>query len=518
MRGRQSEAGGSASASEGVSKGAPAASHEHGSRTGPLMLAGMSPTDAPSPAGVRPATAPRISSRISTWRLARILTDLITGLLAMGGAFLARLHLDLPFTLYRLPPDRVEFLPFALALVAVSQVPMLYLFGFYELPHPQERVERLRRLAAATAAQALLLIGIYFLANRDFPRSVLVLFAGFDFALLLLSRVVMDRVLLPPRRSAVIIGAGPGAHEIALRVGRYPWYGLEIVGWVPAPFDEPGAEGPGERLGDLRDVPRLLESGAADEVILTSAAATWQTELVDRLARGAGRRAGVLLLPGPFDSLLGRMRYRSVYDLPLIEVVREEEWGRARPEKRILDLLVAVLVGVALLPVLLVCMAIVRVADGSPVLYRQVRVGREQREFLMWKLRTMRNDAESEEQEILATPDDPRLTRVGRVLRNLRLDEVPQLWCVLRGDMSLVGPRPERPGFVRRYLHEVHGYGARFAIPPGLTGLAQVSGDYHSSAENKLRYDLAYLANWSLWLDLSILVRTVRIVLTSRGT
>jgi exopolysaccharide biosynthesis polyprenyl glycosylphosphotransferase len=475
------------------------------------------PGPAPASGPISPRTSTRTSTRISTWRLARLLTDLVAGLLGMAGAFAARLYLDLPFTLFRLPPDRVEFLPFALALVALTQVPMLYVFGFYELPHPQERVERLRRLVAATTTQALLLVGVYFLANRDFPRSVLVLFAGVNFALLLLSRVVMDRLLLPPRRSAVIIGAGPGAHEIALRVGRYPWYGLEIVGWVPAPFDEPDAEGPGERLGDLRDVPRLLESGAADEVILTSAAGTWQTELVDRLARGAGRRAGVLLLPGPFDSLLGRMRYRSVYDLPLIEVVREEEWGRARLEKRALDLLGALVLGVLLLPVLLVCMALVRLADGAPMLYRQVRVGRDQREFVVWKLRTMRNDAESEEQELLATRGDPRLTRVGRLLRALRLDEIPQLWCVVRGDMSLVGPRPERPGFVSRYLHEVHGYAARFAIPPGLTGLAQVSGDYHSSAENKLRYDLAYLANWSLWLDLSILVRTVKIVLTSRG-
>jgi exopolysaccharide biosynthesis polyprenyl glycosylphosphotransferase len=456
--------------------------------------------------------------RITTWRLARILTDLLAGLAAMAGAFWMRLELDLPLTLYRLPADRISFLPFALGLVALTQVPLLYLFGFYELPHPQERVERLRRLVAATAAQAMLLVGVYFLANRDFPRSVLVLFAGLNLALLLLSRIAMDRLLLPPRRSAVIVGGGPGAHEIAMRVGHYPWYGLEIVGWVPAPFDQPDDVGPGERLGELADVPGLLEQGVADEVILTSAAETWQTELVDRMARGAGRRAGVLLLPGPFDSLLGRMRYRSVYDLPLIEVVREEEWGRARLEKRGLDVAVALVLGVVLLPVMLVCMALVRLADGAPVLYRQTRVGREQRPFTLWKLRTMRHDAEAGGDEVLAQPGDPRFTRVGRVLRAARLDELPQLWNVLRGDMSLVGPRPERPGFVRQYLHEVHGYAARFAIPPGLTGLAQVSGDYHSSAENKLRYDLAYLANWSLWLDLSILVRTVRIVLTSRGT
>jgi lipopolysaccharide/colanic/teichoic acid biosynthesis glycosyltransferase len=130
----------------------------------------------------------------------------------------------------------------------------------------------------------------------------------------------------------------------------------------------------------------------------------------------------------------------------------------------------------------------------------------------------MAADAERDTGEVLSRPGDPRLTPVGGVLRRLRLDELPQLANVLGGSMSLVGPRPERPGFVERYLREVPGYAERFSLAPGLTGLAQVNGDYHSSPQNKLRYDLAYMANWSLWLDLSILFRTVKIVLTSRGT
>ncbi len=122
-----------------------------------------------------------------------------------------------------------------------------------------------------------------------------------------------------------------------------------------------------------------------------------------------------------------------------------------------------------------------------------------------------------QEGEVLATPGDARLTRIGGFLRRTRLDELPQLLNVLAGSMSLVGPRPERPGFVRAYLERVPGYAERFSLRPGLTGLAQVNGDYDSTPENKLRYDLAYQANWSLWLDLSILVRTVRTVLSSRG-
>lgn len=176
--------------------------------------------------------------------------------------------------------------------------------------------------------------------------------------------------------------------------------------------------------------------------------------------------------------------------------------------KRLLDLalllplvpLFAAVTGLLALAVLL--------ADGRPVFFHQPRVGQGQRPFTVWKLRTMTCEPD---------PQQRKPTRLGAWLRQRGLDELPQLWNVLVGEMSLVGPRPERPGFVQQHLAGVPGYAERFAAPPGLTGLAQVNGEYHSTAENKLRYDLAYISNRSLWLDLSILVRTVRIVLTSQG-
>jgi len=144
-------------------------------------------------------------------------------------------------------------------------------------------------------------------------------------------------------------------------------------------------------------------------------------------------------------------------------------------------------------------------------------VGRDGKHFELWKLRTMKKGAEIETGAVLAVPDDPRVTVIGRALRAARIDEIPQLWNVLRGDMSLVGPRPERPEFAQRFAKAVSGYALRHAARPGLTGLAQVSGEYSSEPEIKLRYDLAYLNNWSLFLDLAILLRTLPVVLTRRG-
>src|SRR4029453_10523140 len=131
--------------------------------------------------------------------------------------------------------------------------------------------------------------------------------------------------------------------------------------------------------------------------------------------------------------------------------------------------------------------------------------------------RTMHEEAEVETGPVLATPNDPRVTLLGRLLRATRLDELPQLWNVLRGDMSFVGPRPERPEFVDGYQRDIHGYTERFKVRPGLTGYAQVNGEYHTSASTKLKYDLAYIHNRSLWLDLRILSETMKGMLTRGG-
>jgi exopolysaccharide biosynthesis polyprenyl glycosylphosphotransferase len=185
--------------------------------------------------------------------------------------------------------------------------------------------------------------------------------------------------------------------------------------------------------------------------------------------------------------------------------------------KRAFDVVSAAVLLVVLAPVAIGVAVAVWMTSGRPVFYRQTRVGREGRPFTMFKFRTMHEQAESATGPVLAVENDPRATRLGRWLRAVRLDELPQLWNVARGDMSFVGPRPERPEFVESYQAEIHGYTERFKVSPGLTGYAQVNGEYHTSPETKLKYDLAYIYNHSLWLDLKILSETVKVMLTQRG-
>ncbi|HEV7515198.1 MAG TPA: exopolysaccharide biosynthesis polyprenyl glycosylphosphotransferase [Thermoanaerobaculia bacterium] len=455
------------------------------------------------------------------YRWLRLAGDVALAPAALGLAFLVRIHLPVPFTAARLPWDRLRFFAGSWPAGVAAQLASLYFLGFYDPPRQRSRPELARRLAGATFLCGLALMGYYFLANRAFPRSVLLLFVLLDFLLLLAWRLALDR---PDRRHArrvAIVGSGEAAREVAAAIAAH-WHGLAVAGFVPVPGEAaPDLETPdpvlGPCLGRPEDLPGLLAAGAVDDIILASPADSWQTRLIDGLAGSRPDHTNVLLLPGPFESLIGRMRYRSLHDLPLIEVVRESEWRINRPAKRLLDVALGALLLVFSLPLLLAAALAVRLTSPGPILYRQLRIGRDRRPFTLWKLRTMRRDAEASGDEVLAQEGDPRLTAAGALLRRMRLDEIPQLWNVLGGSMSLVGPRPERPGFVQRHLEEVPGYAERFSLAPGLTGLAQVNGDYHSSPQNKLRYELAYMGNWSLGLDLAILVRTVKIVLTSRG-
>jgi exopolysaccharide biosynthesis polyprenyl glycosylphosphotransferase len=427
----------------------------------------------------------------------------------------------LPWTKQLLPGDRLLLLGREWPAVVVAQFATLYFLGLYDRPRPRSPAETVRRLASATLLQGALLISYLFLTFSTFPRSVLLLYVLLDLLLLLGWRSAIDRSARGAERRVAIVGSGQAAREIARTLAAQRWHGFAVEGFVRQPGEPEVAGGEEPALGPLLgapgDLPALLAQGRVDDIILASGGDSWQTRLIDSLAGSRPDHTNVLLLPGPFESLIGRMRYRWVHDLPLIEVVRESEWRINWPAKRLLDLVVGSVLFVLALPLTLACAAAVRLTSPGPILYRQQRIGRAQRTFTLLKFRTMRVDAEAESGEVLAQPGDARLTPIGALLRRLRFDELPQLLNVLEGSMSLVGPRPERPGFVARYLREVPGYAERFSLAPGLTGLAQINGEYHSSAENKLRFDLAYAANWTLWLDLSILLRTVKIVLTSRG-
>jgi exopolysaccharide biosynthesis polyprenyl glycosylphosphotransferase len=216
------------------------------------------------------------------------------------------------------------------------------------------------------------------------------------------------------------------------------------------------------------------------------------------------------VVPDMFRLMTGNVAVQSVDGIPLLGVSRlplDRYWNRLA--KRLEDMVGALLGLLVTAPVMLVAAVLIRRESPGPFLYRQKRCGERGREFTLYKLRTMRADAEQETGPVWASENDPRRTRIGAWLRAHNLDELPQLWNVLRGDMSLVGPRPERPFFVEQFREDIQRYMARHMSKPGLTGWAQVNGlRGNTSIDERIKFDLFYLENWSLAFDFKILLKT----------
>ena len=450
----------------------------------------------------------------SAFRLTALAGDLAIAALCLYGAFLVRTRMALPGTEGLLPPEKVHYTLVNVLLVLAAQGFFLSLFGLYRT-RERFREPLARLLVPALFFQLFALSAVYFLASAQnylFPRSVLLVYIALDAVALALWRLMLDRLFPQPRRRAVIVGTGEAASLIAEAIRRHPWTGVEVVGVV-------GVKD-GERLdlpllGPVEDLTEIADRERIDEVIVTPEPSSWKDRISERIP--ADWRADLLVWPSPFETMIGRLRFRIVGDLPLLEARMRPIEGVGAAVKRVFDIVASAAMLVLSLPILLPAALAVAATSRGGVLYHQERVGKDGRPFQLWKLRTMRRGAEGQTGAVLSSPGDPRVTPMGRWLRALRIDEIPQLWNVLAGDMSLVGPRPERPEFTRQFAESVSGYRLRLSARPGLTGLAQVSGDYSTEPEIKLRYDLAYLNNWSLGLDLAILLRTLPVILTRWG-
>lgn len=185
--------------------------------------------------------------------------------------------------------------------------------------------------------------------------------------------------------------------------------------------------------------------------------------------------------------------------------------------KRILDIISSLLGLIVAIPIILVIAIIIKVEDNGPVFYSQQRLGKDEKNFFVYKLRSMRVDAEKYGGAQWAQKDDPRITKIGKFIRKTRIDEIPQLFNILKGDMSLIGPRPERPELTYKFNKEIPGFIDRLVIKPGLTGLAQVNGGYDISPEEKLKWDIIYIKNRNIFLDISIIFKTIGVVFTGEG-
>jgi len=311
----------------------------------------------------------------------------------------------------------------------------------------------------------------------------------------------------PRPRRVLIVGSGFVGTTLARNLqsdGRY-----QVLGFVD---DEPPVTvGDWPVLGRRSETARLVERYDVDEVCLAYAP-TWQQCLMDDLATSAPTVA-VSVVPSPFEALMRPSRLASHGDIALVHLGQPVNKLRV-PVKRMFDIAASVCGLVLLAPLMAIVALLIKLTMPGRAIFAQERTGWNGKPFTLYKFRTMVENAEAKTGPTLATgKSDPRLTPLGRWLRLCRFDEVPQLWNVLRGEMSMVGPRPERPCFVDQFTAQMPSYARRHQVRPGITGLAQVAGGYHTDARDKLRFDLIYVSQQSLWLDMWILARTVLVCL-----
>jgi exopolysaccharide biosynthesis polyprenyl glycosylphosphotransferase len=276
----------------------------------------------------------------------------------------------------------------------------------------------------------------------------------------------------------------------------------------------PPLEGSPPVVGTVHGLRALVHDHSIDRVIVASPVAL--RELVEDITLSGESSVRVDVVPELYEIFIGEVD-SIVADIPLMEIThRPEQWYVTF--KRLMDVVWSVVLIVVLSPVLLLAALAVLLSMGRPVLFGQERLGKDMKPFRVHKFRTMVRDAEAVSGPVLAGEQDPRITPVGGLLRRFRIDELPQLINIAMGEMSFVGPRPEREFFVNDFVRDIPGYRERFRIKPGATGLAQVSGGYATTPERKLKYDLIYMYHQNLLMDVRIVADTIRVVLTGRGS
>ena len=406
---------------------------------------------------------------------------------------------------------------FALAMMLFNA-----LLGLYHRAPSQTAVQTRARAVLSLYLSIPLAYGLFALLSIADINQELLLLSGFA----ALFGTLAHRVYTMHSRSGetmmhrvLIFGAGSEA-EVVGKVLRMSDLDIQIVGFYPSPTDTEIS------IQDKFVLPRaksLSDTACAlkvDEIIIAvherRGGILPLRQLLDCKLSGVK----VLDLSSYFERALGQIRLDSLRVGWLIfgEGFRQG-WGRT-VVKRLFDIVAASILLLLALPVMVVTALLIVLEDGFPLLYRQERVGLNGRLFNVVKFRSMRKDAESDGTPRWATANDDRTTRVGRIIRKLRIDELPQLYSVLAGDMSLVGPRPERPYFVDQLTRAIPFYAVRHSVKPGVTGWAQVSYHYGASVDDsiqKLQYDLYYVKNHTLFLDVVILFETVGVVLTGKG-
>ncbi len=452
--------------------------------------------------------------------------DLLLLAVATVVAILGRQHLGV----FEPRSDVVEYVSQAAAPLLAGWLVAVLAFGGYSSEIFGAGTEEYRHLASASLLWAGVVgIGCY-LVSFQLSRGFYVLVFAIGLPLLILGRVALRRSIHRARtrghlrERVVIVGDSAHVDELAAVLRREPWMGYTVYGALTSPADRSETAAGIPVLADTHRAAEVVAETGVEVIAFVEGAFASSAELRRAMWELEGLPVRSIVVPSLTDVSRERLKVRPIAGLPLVHLESPRALQASRWAKRVFDVVGALGLLVVTLPLTAATAIAVKLHDGGPVFFRQTRIGRDGRPFDCWKFRSMVVDAEqmkaslesdrAGDSVLFKIAHDPRITRPGRWIRRFSLDEFPQLWNVVRGQMSLVGPRPPLPDEVARYETDVT---RRLRVRPGMTGLWQVSGRSDLSWEDTVRLDLYYVDNWSMLQDLVILLRTLNAVLGSRG-
>jgi exopolysaccharide biosynthesis polyprenyl glycosylphosphotransferase len=444
-----------------------------------------------------------------------LLSDVVATVLALVGAYLVRFE-----SVWPAPKGPQPFSDYSglLPVLCVVWPLVFYFHRLYQLRRDRSIIDETLAVVVAVSLATLLLVGLLsFWRAVSFNRPLLVLFLFLDIFLVSLQRYAIRKYLETiwaagvGVRRALIVGAGEAGHALADKLLDHPATGLKPIGFAD---DDPKKRLDGYRglhvLGTTADVRPLIASHQIDTVFLALPVEAYRTMLAI-LKEVGNEMVDLRVVPDLFQYVTFKAGIEDFDGLPVINLTQNPLEGWNSLVKRSMDIALSA-IGLAVMALVLPLVALaIWLEDRGPIFYAQERMGLDGRLFRMLKFRSMRPDAEEETGATWAKENDPRRTRVGVFLRKTSVDELPQLINVFVGDMSLVGPRPERPEFVREFKERFPQYMLRHRVRAGITGWAQVHGwRGNTSLSKRIEYDLYYIENWTLGLDVKILWLTLR--------
>ncbi len=471
-------------------------------------------TDASSRAAATSATSPRARSR-----LLFLPPDWLPVALIAGDAVIAALSVPVGYWIRYLGAGQV--LPFGPYVAAIPVVVALYLFALavnrqYSSWRGLTLVDQLLALYGGIGLATVLMLAATEVGNLGANYSRLTFIPAVLFATVFMTgeRYLLRQYETRLRRQGIgtekvlMVGTGAGSELLIQRMNMFPQYGFHVVGVATDDAAAGGAFVGVPVVGQVADLPKLVRDLKVDQVFL-ALPASQRDRLLHLVKLCEDENLEFKIVPDLLEVMSTRVAANAVDGLPLVGIRRSQLRGGAAVAKRAIDVVVSAILLVVLSPLLLLVAILIKVFMPGPLLFRQERIGYQRRPFVIFKFRSMIPDAEAKTGPVVAKPGDSRVTWLGRVLRKLSLDELPQLYNVLRGDMSLVGPRPQPTFFDQRYSGEVPRYLERQQARPGLTGWAEVN-DLRGAAPigDRTMYDVYYIENWSLKLDLKIILLT----------